>query len=118
MRAELVLEALDLAAATRHYNVAGTNFHTDRGSQFSDQRVEAKCGSELFKLVRSMGQTGSCYDHASAESFWSIFNHEYFYRHVFSTMDELRAGAAWYINWTTPLGVTRRSTTSAPSASN
>jgi putative transposase len=99
MRAELVLDALDQAAATRYYDVAGTIFHTDRGSQFSDSRVEAKCGSESFKLVRSMGQTGSCYDHASAESFWSIFKHEYFYRHAFATMNELRAGVAWYINW-------------------
>jgi putative transposase len=97
MRTELVLDALNQAVHTRFGQVRGTVFHTDRGSQFSDGKVVEFCDD--VHLVRSMGATGSCYDHASAESFWSIFKHEYFYRHTFTTIDELRTGVATYINF-------------------
>jgi putative transposase len=97
MRTELVLDALDQAVTCRSGQAAGAVFHTDRGSQFSDAKVVAFC--EQAHLVRSMGATGSCFDHASAESFWSIFKHEYFYRHTFVNIDDLRAGVNTYIRF-------------------
>ena len=97
MRTEMVLEALYEAIKTRHGKVQGTIFHTDRGKQFEDHRVRALLDAN--QIASSMGRTGSCYDNASAESFWSIFKHEYFYRHVFKDMEELKSGIRWYMEY-------------------
>jgi transposase InsO family protein len=42
-------------------------------------------------MRRSMGATGICWDNSGAESLWSTFKHEYYYRHTFATKAELVA---------------------------
>ena len=97
METDIVLTALKGAIAARKGQVEGVIFHVDRGSQFGDYRVVELCSR--FGISRSMGATGSCYDHASIESFWSIFKHEYFYRHTFANLSELEVGVASYIRF-------------------
>ncbi len=82
---------------TRAHACAGVIFHPNRGAQFNDRSVIALC--DKFGIVRSMGATGSCYDHASAESFWSIVKHEFYYRHTFATVKELRAGLDQFLGY-------------------
>ena len=97
MQTETVIDALQQAVSLRNNKVEGTIFHTDRGSQYSSYQVENFCKKNGIR--RSMGRTGSCYDHAKPESFWSILKHEYFYRHTFANLDELRYGIASYIHF-------------------
>ena len=97
MHKELVEQALTGAVFVRGFRCKGVIFHTDRGGQFSAKSVVELC--TRYGIERSMGKTGSCFDHATAESFWSIFKHEFYYRHSFATLDELTRGIAWFMNY-------------------
>jgi len=98
MRADLVEDTLRQAVTLRGALPKKVVFHADRGSQFTSHQI-ADLAAEL-PILRSMGRTGVCWDNAQAESFWSTFKNEYYYRHVFTTLDELRrATYVWIDSW-------------------
>jgi transposase InsO family protein len=92
--AEMVTEAIDAAVASRGRRCRGTVLHSDRGGEFTAHLTAAAC----FRhgLRRSMGATGICWDNSPAESFWSTFKHEEYYRHVYAMKAELVAAVD---NW-------------------
>ncbi|BBY60669.1 integrase [Mycolicibacterium sarraceniae] len=94
MRAELVTTAVDRAVFTRGGHAAGVILQSDRGTQYTSHDMAAACSRH--GLRRSMGATGICWDNAGAESLWSTFKHEYYYRHTFATKMELIAAVD---NW-------------------
>lgn len=95
--AGMVCEAIDAAVASRGHGVAGTVLHSDRGGEFTATLTARACDSH--DLQRSMGDTGICWDNSPAESFWSTFKHEHYYRHTFATKAELVAAVDNWILW-------------------
>ena len=59
--------------------------------------MAAACSTH--RLLRSMGATGICWDNAGAESLWSTFKHEYYYRHAFASKSELVAAVDKWIHF-------------------
>ena len=96
MRAELVIDALDMAA--RNYDLApGAVFHSDRGTQYmSGAFAEA---AQRLDVQQSVGRTGVCWDNALAESFNAALKVERVNRTVYPTREHARADIARYIEF-------------------
>jgi transposase InsO family protein len=92
--AEMVADAIGAAVATRSGQCRGTILHSDRGGEYTAHLTAQACFQ--YGLRRSMGATGICWDNSPAESFWSTFKHEEYYRHVYATKAELVAAVD---NW-------------------
>ncbi|MCK0093843.1 IS3 family transposase [Rhodococcus sp. F64268] len=103
INAGMVTIAIDRAVATRGGGCEGTILHSDRGGEYTAHLTAAACGR--YGLRRSMGATGICWDNSPSESFWSLFKHEEYYRHVYATKSELVAGVD---NWIVFYNTVRR----------
>jgi len=99
LRAELVVDALEMARWRRRPPRGQTVLHSDRGSQYTSwafgQRLRAA------GLLGSMGRIGSAYDNAMMESFFSTLQRELLNRRAWTTRKELASAIfewveAWY----------------------
>lgn len=95
--AEMVTTAIEAAVAVRGGECRGTVLHSDRGGEYTANLTAQAC--LRHGLRRSMGATGICWDNSPAESFWSTFKHEDYYRHVYATKTELVAAVDKWIRF-------------------
>ena len=89
MRTELVIDALEAAAATRGGRLDGAVFHSDHGAQYGSAGFAAACAR--LGVVQSMGAVGTSADNAAAEAFNASLKRETLQdRKCWSTAHEAR----------------------------
>lgn len=72
-------------------------FHTDRGSEFKNQLIDA--GLDAFGIERSLSEKGTPYDNAVAEATFKTIKTEFVHGRVFSSQEELDLELFDYVNW-------------------
>ena len=81
MRAELVVDALDMAIHNR--KPKNVIHHSDQGSQYTSIAFSKRCDGAGVRP--SMGSVGDCYDNAMCESFNAILECAPLVKHRFTT---------------------------------
>jgi putative transposase len=92
--ASLVSAAIEMAAK-RIPLPEGAIFHSDRGSQYTS--IEFGDTLDKYKIRRSVGRTGICFDNAMAESFFGKLKTEMAHHRKFATRAEARRALIKYI---------------------
>ena len=92
MRKDLVLNALNMAVASRQPD-EGLIVHSDRGSQYASLDYREELAS--IEALGSMSRKGNPFDNACAESFFATLKKELIYRRGFMK----RRNAITLINW-------------------
>jgi len=100
LRAELVLDALQMAVGQRQPK--DVIHHSDQGSQYTSVAFGKRCGEAGVRP--SMGSVGDAYDNAMAESFFSSLEAELLSRQRFVSQAEARMACFSYIKgWYNPV---------------
>ena len=94
MRTELVTAALQMALINRQ-PAPGLVCHSDRGSQYTSAGYRDLL--EEHGLRHSVGQPGTCWDNAVAESFFATLKNELIYLHLWPTRQSARTAIFGFI---------------------
>ena len=93
LRAELVLDALEMAVGQRQPR--DVIHHSDQGSQYTSLAFGKRC--QEAGVRPSMGSVGDAYDNAMAESFFSTLEAELLARRRFASQVEARMACFSFI---------------------
>jgi putative transposase len=97
MRAELVVEALEMAVSRRK-PAPGLIHHSDQGSQYTALAFGQRC--QKAGIDRSMGARGCALDNAVCEAFFATLKKELIRRRSWLTRRELQSAVfAWIEGW-------------------
>ena len=98
MRAQLVLNALEMALGRQDVKDGEMIAHTDRGSQYASEEYNKRL--RAAGIIASMSRRGNCYDNAHCESFFHSLKTELIYRKNFKTRKEaMQAIFEWIETW-------------------
>jgi putative transposase len=94
MRAELVIDALEMAVARRRPQGRPVH-HSDQGSQYTSLIFTQRCRSVDIDV--SMGSKGDCFDNAAMESFHASLKKDLIHRRSWPTKQQARTAVFGYI---------------------
>ena len=72
-------------------------FHTDRGSEFKNEKINDLL--ETFEIGRSLSMKGCPYDNAVAEATYKIMKTEFIHQMKFQNLYHLELELYDYVNW-------------------
>ena len=72
-------------------------FHTDRGSEFKNHKIDELLGT--FEIGRSLSAKGCPYDNAVAEATYKIMKTEFVNQMNFQSLHHLELELSDYVNW-------------------
>jgi putative transposase len=97
LRAELALDALEMALWARGRDLAGLVHHSDRGSQYLAVRYTERLAES--GVAGSVGSRGDSYDNALAESVNALYKAELIHRRRWQTTHQVELATAGWVEW-------------------